>query len=1004
MKTDPFERFLGVNATATARDLLDLPEGAIATEQIRNALDRQQRRVRNHPDGGSPAAQRVLAALLEAARTVVAHGSAETPLKQTPIDPRDPRRPRRPNATPGAPGYPPAVDPGVRPITLTAFDRRVLATLVGEGGWNSRSRARLVAIASEFNVTMDGLMTVMQGLSGYARAGGHRLAVREITGGEARMTATQRFATPVPQVIINPVEEDALRWRRFVTGSAVISIGVVLLFITIRLLSPEQPRSRERMTDRPLIIPTPELTAEPRLADTPDVAATLFETDSMPTFLGNALPDVATQAADRATDAINVIDLVARKLETNDRVSETVYRDFNDSVETLSRAWILLDEVTLNAAEEAIGAVLLKANREKEVLDRLMTALTPQPMRAGPPIELWQNAYRAGVLAKIAASEALPITITTDVRITLDETLPRNAGDDITGFNDGAHRWFIHRIPELVRTTETDPFTFDRWELWLSALREVADGPAYDRTIGLVIRELLTTGTDLAHDGPSLRVLGRMLTQVDLHTRPTFRQMMLDLYDNRDVTPRDLWVVTSLFAQHGQADWFTRDLVPPADASPQQRMMVRNAMIAQWPMQEMPGATQIDQTELTIPPEMRSRWLTLAATVRAGRDGGDRLRTFGRLTAAARLNAAASALALGQDDLAILWMDEVEALWTRLDDPAQPVVPDVLSTYVPPVRAAGGGGGGGGGGRTAPALPSRSRPGQAIGPDVAWANAYNNARLNTDEKLRLLRALRTTAGTDLGTEDARVFVREVYGGTPAEVRSLAQAMLLQAFSNGPNVGMEMLIQYRFRSMSRDTAEVIAMYAGVTLPDAQDPSWKPAARLALLRQVMTLRRTTYDIDLSNFQTLYDRLSAVYDDHDALVRQGDLHIGDRRPVDETAASLRQSWRTHAESLIVIEPAPATLSVLDRREFTRRQLVDGPIQQFIAEQLSLVDLLAYTACAERPRRRDTVVRLLHEASTSRAQISDVIAQAFALEQLMLAIWTERIESDITPDGGST
>ncbi|MCA9297207.1 MAG: hypothetical protein KC983_11835, partial [Phycisphaerales bacterium] len=167
---------------------------------------------------------------------------------------------------------------------------------------------------------------------------------------------------------------------------------------------------------------------------------------------------------------------------------------------------------------------------------------------------------------------------------------------------------------------------------------------------------------------------------------------------------------------------------------------------------------------------------------------------------------------------------------------------------------------------------------------------------------------------------------------------------------------------------------------------------------------TLRQTSYDLDQTRLDTLYDWLSAAYDDHDVMVREGDLHVGDRRPVDEAAAALRQSWRTRAESLIVIDPAPATLTVLDRRDLTRRQLVDGPIQRFIAEQLSLVDLLAYTACAERPRRRDDVIRLLHNASTSRAQIDDVIAQALSLEQLMLALWAERIESDITADGGST
>src|SRR5262249_37932742 len=88
-----------------------------------------------------------------------------------------------------------------------------------------------------------------------------------------------------------------------------------------------------------------------------------------------------------------------------------------------------------------------------------------------------------------------------------------------------------------------------------------------------------------------------------------------------------------------------------------------------------------------------------------------------------------------------------------------------------------------------------NRAGQPIGRDGEFAAAYQQVGKNAEQRLELLRALRTNAGTDLGPIDAELLVREAYKGSPQEVRATAQSLIPQQFITGPIIAMEMLDQF-----------------------------------------------------------------------------------------------------------------------------------------------------------------------------------------------------------------
>ena len=123
MTVDPFQRFLGLPANADPLTLLGLRAASLDRVRIETAMQERLEQVYRHPEGRSEEAERVRRRLREAAAVLIERIRHGTPSDQAPHA------------------------PAAGNLRLTDFDRYVLAVLVGCGGWNSRSRAQLVALS-----------------------------------------------------------------------------------------------------------------------------------------------------------------------------------------------------------------------------------------------------------------------------------------------------------------------------------------------------------------------------------------------------------------------------------------------------------------------------------------------------------------------------------------------------------------------------------------------------------------------------------------------------------------------------------------------------------------------------------------------------------------------------------------------------------------------------------------------------------------------------------------
>ena len=109
---------------------------------------------------------------------------------------------------------------------------------------------------------------------------------------------------------------------------------------------------------------------------------------------------------------------------------------------------------------------------------------------------------------------------------------------------------------------------------------------------------------------------------------------------------------------------------------------------------------------------------------------------------------------------------------------------------------------------------------------------------------------------------------------------------------------------------------------------------------------------------------------------------------------------AWRDRATSAIVSDPVPGDLSSLGRRQVTRLSLAQGTMQQFVAHQLAVLDLLVYITSAEQPELADQLRTLLANATERRSGINQVLNQAAEIERTILEIWSMRL--DVSPIRG--
>jgi hypothetical protein len=1049
-------RYLGVGVGTGDEELLGLDERqARVPAAIDAAARRRTEQVRRHPGAGGEDAELVIARIRLAAsrlrgrradagpvepRPTPAGSASPAPAPAAPPVPTSPSPPAptppTPPATPPSSPSPPPVSGPVRAVPptpvrrrptdaagasppspgrldpaslppLTAFDRAVLGTLVGHGGWNRRSRARLVALAASHRVGPQGLLNVMRGLATYAGAGGRPAGLDEIAGDFAVIAGGRAAGVAAAGTRstggASAADEAAELTRRLVPEleadgvwpvlklSALVLLAIALVSIpVVRMLSPASEPSAPTAMD-PAIGTSGRGSAgsagaggDPGAPGGRDGAAEGADAGGglvfarIPFLEGPPPAPGLLDAADAMAGLPGIIESeVRRRLEVAAAPGEATYRRWASVMSDAERGWARATPSDVRAVRREAAATIVAAGERPAVVERLIAVLRPptgatvgDPTADGAPGP-WAGGWRVSVLAAVAADPFAPAPAREGCRDLLAAVLAYPAAPGTDGFDprpeagagEVAAAWLDLAAAELVDAFDasSESRIAEAWERWLEAADALDAGTSVASTASRLVlgalESLLRSPVVLDDGGTGSALLGRLVQSLPAPLPGPVRALVERAHrDRRFAATPDLRALGSVFALRRDLPWYRANFVVPADATDATRDRFVGRVLAVWP--ETTAGPESGRP-LAVDAEVLLAW---RETLDAVTSRPEPLGPLARLDQAARLGEVAEAAHL----LAAGRLTEAASVLTALDE----------ELVRPPDGADG--------------LPSRPMnvPGLAA-PDGAWTRSWDATRGRGDPAVARVRALRTEAGRDLGPLDARTFVDIVSRTGNQRVQEAARAILLEKFRDGPNVILELLDALPEARIERDFRQMVHRLTGITIPEDDSERWRLLARAVLLEYATSVVGREGD----PAARLERRLAETFDRRAAVLERRRTMSGAVGGPAVAAHRLADAWLAATNARVAIRPVPAPASELADRSRLRRRLAADPVQSAVAGLISVGEALAFVVAAEQPSLAEACEQLLAEVRRDRDQAATASDQWLAQERAILNLWRMRL-----------
>jgi hypothetical protein len=257
-------------------------------------------------------------------------------------------------------------------------------------------------------------------------------------------------------------------------------------------------------------------------------------------------------------------------------------------------------------------------------------------------------------------------------------------------------------------------------------------------------------------------------------------------------------------------------------------------------------------------------------------------------------------------------------------------------------------------------------------------DAELRSRNSNDDKLALLRSLRTRAIADLGPIDAATLAREALASPSPQLRSVSQGVIADVLATGPNMVSALSAEIPSAVDVSEAAALAGIVSGQPVPRGPDDRRRAAAMLLLLDHYAAL--------VPSEQHRIDSVAQEFTlSANSVVRAlaGRPVSVDARPED----ALRAWFAARATEAGPVVPASELKLILSTSDARRRLAAPGP-QAAVAELVGILELDSAILAERMPRRRSAINTLLQRAGADRAAAPDVFAQLVSTSRALLEV----------------
>ena len=763
---------LGIPDTNDHKRILGVPKNRHDVIAIDTALRRRVAQLYSHPNGRTKEASEVKEYLEGIARSLKATAVKESAPQHDEPD-------------------------------LTPLDQSILAVLISQGGWNRQSRARLVAVAASYEITVGGLMRILEALGESARSGEGPLSKKGRS-----TTKLSRQWTEVPKSPSSLVDEFISKTAKkiapeFNSSSPVMTLKIAVLFglltilafvLSLRvLLAPDTPQP---------IADTLESDRNSNLFADNEVQEILIKPyESYPQLSFDEHEDNSFEYSDRLLAEVSTLQKLRDAIELSLLRGESPKEEWSQSLDVFlqlsTKGWFYASPQTRNLLLDELIGVFIETERDASLTELLTTFLIPNELILDEPTSINQFVLKAELIAGMRCSQRLTPRLRAALTSIQDPT--------ITSCDMDVARADALKLSakQLISLTEIEPRTVDLWQSWLLLSQSIVNEHQQFDTYAFAMQSIFDSTIDLTRMSRTRDLLGTLTKNVQWDDSLYTKEFIKSIYNENQYAKNKLWAIGYLITDTGDLPWLNSLLIIQPNKSINLQKLSQNIDDI-WPEQEEKEQVQ---TYLSIPagyqPELTSNWVHLYSKVKTKNDDA---MTFLSLR---RLNEAASAIWQGRPGIA-------QRVLTSIDEMNLDVV-EISQTF-----------------------PSE--------PEGWWRDRFYEAKNDIGLRLELIDLLVGIDATDLRPEDAERLASAAVSNPSNKIRRTATKVIIEQFPHGKNVAIAILNQLHTSRANHEIASLVSNLTEVVLPSMTDSTWALQARKALLQHAIALQsRTALNLD-------------------------------------------------------------------------------------------------------------------------------------------------------------